>query len=110
MIYEILEAINIARMKKDTAEEILSNVPEDKIFYLNNGLKLRNLKDLHQALAEMQDDTFSHHVNSKKNDFSCWITNVINDKRLAKEIVKTKSKDVLFNKVDKRISQLQSIK
>jgi hypothetical protein len=40
---------------------------------LSNGEVMNGLRDLAKALEGMGYDTFSHHVNDDKNDFSDWI-------------------------------------
>ena len=37
-----------------------------------DGLEIKTLEDLRDALKIMSPDEFKHHVNSKKNDFSDW--------------------------------------
>ena len=94
---------------KKNVKDFLNNVPEDKVFCINDGSVLRNLRDLSTALADIGDDTFNYHVNKEKNDFRNWILDVIGDKKLARGIAKTKSKEVLLKKLDKRINQLESL-
>ena len=99
----------MARTGKNRAKDILSNVPEDKVFWANDGRVLRNLKDLPAALVDMSNEAFKYHVNEDKNDFKNWILDVVRDEKLAKSIAKTKSKEVLLRKLDKRIYQLESL-
>ena len=99
----------MARIGKKNAKDILSNVPEDKVFWVNDGRVLSNLRDLPAALVDMENDAFIHHVNKEKNDFKNWISDAVGDEKLAKSIAKTKSKEVLLRKLDKRINQLESL-
>ena len=99
----------MSRMNKENAKNILSNVPEDKIFWVNDGRILRNLNDLSSALADISEETFIYHVNKEKNDFKNWISEVVGDKKLANGIAKAKSKEHMLNKVNKRINQLESL-
>jgi hypothetical protein len=109
MINKIWEMVKLARINKENAKNILSDVPEDKIFWVNNGRILRNLKDLSSALVDMENTTFTFHVNKDKSDFKNWINDVIGDKKLAKDISKTKKKEIMINKINKRIEQLTKI-
>ena len=52
---------------------------------------------------------FTYHVNKEKNDFKNWVSDVVGDKKLANDIDKPKSKEHILNKVNKRISQLNSL-
>jgi hypothetical protein len=47
----------------------------------------------------MGDDTFMHHVNSSKNDFSNWIKGVFSLDRLAEKISKAKTRTELKNAI-----------
>ena len=109
MIHKIWRLVKVPRMNKQEAIKILSDVPEDKVFWVNDGRVLRNLYDLSAALAEMSKETFKYHVNKDKNDFKNWIEFVIGDKNLASGVAKTKSKKILLGKTGRRISQLKSL-
>ncbi|RLI92081.1 MAG: hypothetical protein DRO65_00515 [Candidatus Altiarchaeales archaeon] len=89
------------------AAKILSDVPEDKVFYVRNGHILRNLRDLVKELETMDFQTFHHHVNPEKNDFANWINDVIGDKTLANEIRKLKTRRSIARHVTRRIKQLE---
>jgi len=99
----------MSRINKENAKNILSNVPEDKVFWVNDGRVLRNLQDLSSALANISEETFAYHVNNEKNDFGNWVNGIISDKKLANEIAKTKSKGNMLSRVNKRINQLNSL-
>ena len=101
--------MKMSRINKEDAKNILSNVPEDKNFLMNDGRTLRNLQELSAALADINEETFAYHVNNEKNDFKSWIEYVINDKKLANSIAKIKSKNLMLKKFDKRIAQLNSL-
>ncbi len=88
------------------ATQFLSDVQNDKCFWVNNGWILRNLPEVPLVLSNMSDDTFFYHVNENKNDFYNWIGDVIGDKTLAKNI-KNSSKASMIKKVERRITQLK---
>jgi len=79
------------------------DVPEDRAFWVRDGRVLRNLEDLHSALKSMDDDTFSHHVNSEKNDFANWIFHVLDDRELAESIRDLKSKSGILRALQSRL-------
>jgi hypothetical protein len=72
-------------------------------FYVSNGAVLKNLVELVSELRSMDSNTFTHHVNSDKNDFSNWIRDVFNDKNLANNIEKVKSKEEMALLIEKKI-------
>jgi hypothetical protein len=67
-----------------------------KFFYFKNGIVLRSINDLVNALSIIPDDIFYYHVNSAKNDFANWIRYVIGDVMLADEISEIYTRDELL--------------
>ena len=72
--------------------QVFGKAPEEKVFYLKDGRKLSSILELTEALESMAEDTFRHHVNEAKNDFSSWIKDVFKDEELAKDIKDIKDK------------------
>jgi hypothetical protein len=62
------------------------SIDSSKYFYAQNGLVFKSLSDLMDGLESMDVETFNHHVNFNKNDFSNWIKGVFGDIRLADAI------------------------
>ncbi len=79
--------------------KLLADVPEDKVFYLYDGRILKNLLELKEALEDMEDYVFNHHVNPERNDFCNWIEFVILDKDLANELRRVKTKQSTIKKI-----------
>ena len=49
------------------AEKFLARVPQDKVFWSKNALRvLRDMKDLLEALANMSDQNFAYNANAKR--------------------------------------------
>ncbi|MFN6944311.1 MAG: DUF5752 family protein [Cytophagaceae bacterium] len=71
----------------------------ENYFFVQDGKVLRSLEELIDYLPVMSEDTFAHHVNKEKNDFSNWIAEVIKDKELASSIKKVKTKSGLLKKL-----------
>lgn len=69
----------------------LINADEQSSFWVNNGPILRNLKDLKDALLNMNKETFGYHVNKEKNDFAVWVKDALKNNALAKKLSKTKT-------------------
>jgi len=94
-------------LTKNEARRYLNDVSQEQSFWVNNGNVLKNLEDLANALPEMGKDTFQHHVNKEKNDFSNWIGDVIGDKVLANDLRSSKSKESALNKLRSRLISLK---
>ncbi|MBI2663838.1 hypothetical protein HYX10_00665 [Candidatus Woesearchaeota archaeon] len=60
--------------------------PSGKQFVLNDGRLLKNIKELADALEHMSDDVFKHHVAPGKNDFSIWVSEVLQENDLADDL------------------------
>lgn len=73
-------------ISKSEAEIYLAKVPEDKVFWNNDGRILTDIKDLEEALIAMSDQTFAYHSNDIKKDYSVWIRDVMGDNKLAGDL------------------------
>ncbi len=81
---------------KDIAK--LRNVVDPKYFFwLNNGESISSIDGLIEALENMDEDLFRHHVNEQKNDFSDWVNNCLNDKELASLLAATLDKSQMID-------------
>ncbi len=78
--------------KKSGSKKYLEKVPETTVFWCHDGQVFNCLDTLISGFDLMADETFSHHVQGDKNDFSCWIIDVIGDVELGKAIKKAKNK------------------
>ncbi len=82
---------------------LLSEIAPDKYFHLWGGETIKTIPELEQALKKMDDTTFRHHVNHKKNDFSAWIHDCFGDKMLAKELRKRQDKEKMIEVLKKKL-------
>ncbi len=92
---------------KDVVIRYLGDAPPEHCFWVNNGPILKNLEELANALLHMGEDTFSHHVNNDKNDFSAWVNDVLGDKKLANELLSSHNRISAAKKVVARLSSLK---
>ncbi len=92
---------------KDEARTYLRDVAPEQCFWVNNGPILKNLEEMANVLPEMNDETFQHHVNSEKNDFSNWVRDVISDQKLANDLLSSRNKESAFKKVNNRVNSLK---
>ncbi len=94
-------------LKKD-AQRLLAKVPEQFVFWSNDGRVLRDMTELADALNNMTDETFAYHSNDFKKDFDNWVRDVIGDANLAKDLDKSLSRTEAARVVSKRLAFLMS--
>ncbi len=92
---------------KDEAKNYLGDAAPEKCFWVNNGPILKNLDEFANCLPQMNDECFQHHVNNDKNDFSNWINEVVGDKKLANDLLSSKTKNSMIKKVNNRLNSLR---
>ncbi len=64
-----------------------SAMPLDSItLWLSNGVIVRDIGELAEAVSAMSDATFHYHVNVERNDMASWIQDVVGDKELAMKL------------------------
>lgn len=89
-------SLEIIKAVKENLTYKCQNSVETRItehtFNLSDGNKLNSIIQLQKALLEMKQETFNQHVNSEKNDFAKWVEEVFDEKKLAEEMMKMKTK------------------
>ena len=85
----------------------LKSVSQDKVFYVFEGPVIKNLYELAEALLAMSQKSFSHHVNSSKNDFANWVRDVVDDAILALRLSAQRDKREMEKIVKARIKELE---
>jgi hypothetical protein len=91
---------------KEQGQKFLSRVPEEYIFWCQDGRVLRDMKELAHALATMADETFAYHSNVEKKDFSNWVRDIIGDEKLAKDMEKATDRIQAAKQVRSRLGVL----
>ena len=94
-------------VKLDVAK-LLSKVPEEYIFWCQDGHVFRNMSELGEALASMSDETFTFHSNSEKNDFANWVRDIIGDGKLARDLARSQNRAQAAKKVAERVDFLKA--
>jgi hypothetical protein len=94
------------KAKAKPQKKYLDRVPEVNVFWCHDGQVFRDINDLLNGFDLMSDETYLYHANQAKNDFSCWIVDVIGDKALGKDIKKAKTRHEAKNFAVKRYSDL----
>ena len=79
------------------------DVPHEKKFFSNDGRVLSNLGELPNALENMSQDTFTHHVNHGKNDFANWADHVMGEQKLAASLRRVKNQTSMTKTVKRLI-------
>ncbi len=72
--------------KKTEKKHAPLNAKPEHYFILITGVPLKNLKELSNALENMNEWVFSHHVNDTRNDFSIWVKDILGETELSEEI------------------------
>ncbi len=96
------------RLTKKEAQKFLARVPEQNVFWCNDGNVFRDIHELKEALAMMSDQTFCYHFNNEKKDFSNWIRDVVGDVKLAQTLESAPDREKAARIVEERCSLLMS--
>jgi hypothetical protein len=93
---------------KNTTEnkKKLEKVSETVVFWCNDGQIFKDMKELMDGFDTMSDMTFAYHVNELKNDFSCWVLDIIGDQKLAQELKAVRNREQAKKKVQQRYLEL----
>jgi len=87
-------------------EVILLQVDDPaKAFWFCNGFIAHDLHELSDSLKKIDQSSFKHHVNDRKNDIAKWVEDILNDKRLAKRLYRVKTLKTTISKVNQRLEQ-----
>lgn len=91
-----------------TDHPLLRTVKPEHRFFLQDGASIAGLKELSKKLGTLPEATYKHHVNFAKNDFHSWVSHVIKDTHLSKDIKDVKDQKKMAMLVAKRVSELES--
>jgi predicted metal-dependent HD superfamily phosphohydrolase len=98
----------MVKMTKQAAETLLGDVSVEKRFWCHDGRYLKNLEELKDALKQMTDEVFQYHSNADKTDFSNWVSDVIGDRKLSQDLLKSASHAEAAKVVAARIKFLKT--
>ena len=87
----------ILKPKESQSSFFVQDIDPKHYFYLNDGRIIKDLFELCEVLLNISEDTFNHHVNNERNDFSNWIRSVFGNKSLALKISKCKTKEEMVS-------------
>ncbi|MFH0875849.1 MAG: DUF5752 family protein [archaeon] len=77
---------NFPKSSKTEVKKALKDALPEHYFILVTGVPIKNIKELMNSFDTMNEWVFNHHVNSERNDFTNWISEVFEEKELADEI------------------------
>lgn len=92
---------------KALAKSWLEDVLPGEVFRCHDGRVVKNLDELATSLREMSPQTYHYHVSRGRNDFSLWVTDVIGDVALSRELEKATTSTTAASMVDTRVSRLR---
>ena len=88
VLAEVIE-MNKSKTQKRVIEKPLVDAPVEKAFWCIDGQIFRNIRDLSEGLGKMSDETFAYHSNTEKHDFSNWLSDVLGEELLARQLWKS---------------------
>ena len=94
------------RTKQDAAK-VLADAMDDKRFFCHDGCVAKNLHQLADCLSRIPEETFTHHVNEAKNDFSNWTRDVLGDGKLASDLTRAADRAEAARVVKERMAWLE---
>ena len=93
---------------REIARSRLADVPPEKQFWCSDGRVFKNLAELVAGLEQISEETFRYHSNETKNDFSKWVSDVIGDRQLSRDMQKIRSRAQAVLVVADRVAWLKS--
>lgn len=72
------------------ARDHFKQAPEEHHFHLRSGSRLKDLRELAEALEEMEEHVFRHHVTDDRHDFANWVQDVLDEHALAEQLRDTR--------------------
>jgi hypothetical protein len=73
--------------------EFHKNVAPDHSFRFINGIVIKNMQELIDALKVIDDATFRHHVNAYRNDINAWVYHAVGKENISSMLSEVKSRE-----------------
>ncbi|MFT4309353.1 MAG: hypothetical protein ACMXYL_02620 [Candidatus Woesearchaeota archaeon] len=92
------EHISKTPIENDSSNKIerartLTKVHGDEVFFCKNNRTIRSVIELYNLLSTIDKESFEHHVNKTKNDFSAWINHSVGLPELGSKVYKSKTRN-----------------
>ncbi|MEM4637428.1 MAG: hypothetical protein QXK76_00170 [Candidatus Woesearchaeota archaeon] len=84
------------KKKNSSKGTLILDIHPDKYFILCDGRTIKDYMELATIIETINDDIFYYHVNSERNDFANWISDVFQDYDLADKIRNVKSRNEMM--------------
>jgi hypothetical protein len=106
---EVVSGVHVTPKAVVKPVKKVQDAPVEQYFILCNGQPVKNVKELADALENIRDDVFTHHVTPDRNDFATWVHDVFKDVELAEELAGVKDKGntriVLYKHIVRKLTQ-----
>jgi len=86
----------------------LRDVHPNNVLKLKSGTIVKNLYELANELALIDEETFRYHISNGKHDFYEWVHHMVRDDRLAEALSAIKDRRLMLAAVEKRIQELEN--
>jgi hypothetical protein len=88
------------------ASAVVKQAPKEHTFKLHKtSIEIKDLPELAEALEIMSEESFSHHVSERKNDFAIWVQEVLHDDELAERLRGIEDKKQALSIVKQRLKE-----
>ncbi|MDP3990350.1 MAG: hypothetical protein Q8Q01_04045 [archaeon] len=78
-----------------------------KKFMVLDGKALKNLKELHESLKELDKRSYKGYVNKGKDEFYNWLVDNNHDSKLANQVLKAEGRDEALAIIQRRIQRIE---
>ncbi|MFP3880451.1 MAG: hypothetical protein ACLFVA_05815 [Dehalococcoidia bacterium] len=96
----------MGKYRKRDVGKLLADVPAEYVFRCHDGSVFRSMRDLRDGLEGISEDIFLFHANAGRNDFGNWVSNVIDDPELTRDLSNAASRIEAAKCVASRVSFL----
>ena len=74
-------------------QDYKNTVSPDKYFFLSNGIVIKSLYQLADAIQVMDEQLFEKHVSPKHNDFASWVKDCVRNEELSSKLDSVRTKE-----------------
>jgi len=94
-----------ARASKKEGKQPLVHATGKECFWVHNGPVLTNLMDLHEALSQMDVESYEYHAKGETNDFAEWVERVLGDNTCASALRRAKKQATAVTVVKRHLAR-----
>ncbi len=97
---EMIETLQTTPVAQEYNKKLKKRIAPTQYFYLQNGVVLRSLRELSDALKEMDEELFDRHVTHDRNDFAEWVKHIFAHEDLAASLAKCRARKDMIKALD----------